>query len=215
MTTFFAEASDGAKLHCYKWAPAGEPSAVVHIAHGMAEGAHRYERLAASLIEAGYVVYANDHRGHAKTAKASEHELGHAADSAEAGFERIVTDLKELISKEKEDHPNLPLILLGHSMGSIISLCFSGRYGDLLTGLVLSGPAARPNVALAGIVPTLTKGLKGLYGRSGVSPLFNMLSFDAFNKQFGDTKTDFDWLSRDEAEVQKYVGKAVQPDAHI
>jgi alpha-beta hydrolase superfamily lysophospholipase len=206
MSTFYFDASDGAKLHCHKWVPAGEPCAIIHIAHGMAEGSHRYARLAAPLVDAGYVVYANDHRGHAKTAEASDLSIGHASED-HTGFDRIVTDLMELVKNEKKDHPGLPMVLLGHSMGSIIGLCFAGRYGDLLTGLVLTGPSARPNFALKQVIPPLTKTLKGIYGRSGVTPLFNMLSFEAFNKQFGETETEFDWLSRDKAEVQKYIGK--------
>ena len=90
-------------------------------------------------------------------------------------------------------------------MGSIISLCYAGRYGDALAGLALSGPAARPNAALCALIPLITSLLSGIYGRAGVSPLFRMLSFDQFNKQVGETTTDFDWLSRDKEEVQKYI----------
>src|SRR4051812_21780781 len=113
---FTHQASDGKSLFVYRFLPdeGSEVKAVVHLAHGMAEHAARYARLAEALTAAGYAVYANDHRGHGKTA--SPDELGLFAEKD--GFARAVGDLVELVAHEKKEHPDLPLVLLGHSMGS-------------------------------------------------------------------------------------------------
>src|SRR6185369_5047312 len=109
--------------------------AVVHVAHGMAEHAARYARVAEALTAAGYAVYANDHRGHGKTASPEER-----------GFSRVVGDLAELVAHEKKEHPGLPLVLFGHSMGSYMVQEFLIDHGREISGAVISGSAGKPNL---------------------------------------------------------------------
>jgi alpha-beta hydrolase superfamily lysophospholipase len=199
---FTHAASDGKRLFVYRYLPdeGAAVKAVVHISHGMAEHAARYARVAESLTAAGYAVYANDHRGHGKTA--STDELGFFA--SEHGFARVVADLAELIAHEKKEHPGLPVVLFGHSMGSYIAQQFLIDHGGELAGAVLSGSAGKPNLlASAGRLVARAERLRK--GERGTSKLLGDLSFVAFNKQFAPTRTGFDWLSRDAAEVDKYV----------
>lgn len=202
--TFPFKADDGKSLHVYRHLPdeaAGAPRAVVHISHGMAEHAGRYARLAEALTGAGFVVYANDHRGHGRTVDSPD-DLGFFASSG--GFLRLVRDLEELMAHEGRQHPGLPLLLLGHSMGSYFCQELALRGVVPLRALALSGTSGKPSpLAQAGRV--LARVERRRLGERGRSPLLTRLSFGDFNRKFAPNRTDFDWLSRDPAEVDKYV----------
>jgi len=193
-------ASDGKAIHVYHWAPTGKPTSVLMIAHGMAEHAARYARLAEVLTASGIDVWAEDHRGHGKTAQ--EGELGWLADKD--GFRRVIEDLHELSLFIKQKNPGLPLFLLGHSWGSFLSQGYIALYGNELKGCILSGTAGNggPIVAVGRILANL-----GCFfiGQKKKTPLMDSMSFGAFNKEFQPVRTKFDWLSRDPVEVDKYV----------
>jgi alpha-beta hydrolase superfamily lysophospholipase len=200
--TFWFDADDGAKLFVHRSLPdEGSPKAVVHISHGMAEHAARYSRVAEALTKAGYAVYANDHRGHGQTAK-SKDDLGFFAD--EGGFARCVADLLALTEHEKQEHPKVPLVLFGHSMGSYFAQAFALDHGSELGGLVLSGSSGKPSL-LANAGRLVARGERLRLGARGRSNLLHGMSFGAFNKPFAPARTPFDWLSRDAAEVDKYA----------
>jgi alpha-beta hydrolase superfamily lysophospholipase len=200
-STFPLTTADGVDLFVYCWLPAEPPKAVIQIAHGLAEHAARYARLAAALNSAGYAVYANDHRGHGRTAKSTE-DLGFFA--ACDGWRKCVDDLCQLNRHIAAKHPGLPIVLLGHSMGATLAEQFMGDHGDALAGVVLSGANGKPT-ALAKVGSALTRAERARLGARGKSKLVQSLTFDAFNKKFASTRTAFDWLSRDSAEVDKYV----------
>jgi alpha-beta hydrolase superfamily lysophospholipase len=200
--TFRFKAEDRKELFVYRWLPdEGVPrKAIVHIAHGMAEHAGRYARFAGALVAAGYAVYADDHRGHGQTA-ASPDELGWLGPG---GFKLAVQDLQQLLVFEKAESPGLPAVLFGHSMGSHLTQALLIEDGASLRGAVLSGSSGKPSlVAAAGRLVAREERLR--LGAKGKSALLGALSFDAFNKAFAPTRTAFDWLSRDEAEVDRYV----------
>ena len=181
-TTFTITSADGEEVFVYRWAGDGDPTAIVQIAHGMGEHAARYERLGAALVEAGYVVYANDHRGHGRTAgDPSRH-----GDLGTAGWDGLVDDMSALTALAHEEHPGLPLVLFGHSMGSLALQQYLLDRSDDIDAAVLSGTTA-VDVIAAGIDTTQPADLS------------------AFNAAFEPARTDFDWLSRDEAEVDLYV----------
>ena len=200
--TFRFKAEDQKELFVYRWLPdEGAPrKAIVHIAHGMAEHAARYARVAEVLVAAGYAVYADDHRGHGKTASSPD-ELGWLG---AGGVKRAVQDLQQLLVLEKAESPGLPAVLFGHSMGSHLTQALLIEDGGSLRGAVLSGSSGKPSlIAAAGrIVARLERLRLGAKGHSG---LLQGLSFDAFNKAFAPNRTAFDWLSRDEAEVDTYI----------
>ncbi len=199
--TFTFEADDGKALFVRRWLPEEgvTPVAVVHIAHGMAEHSARYARVAEALTGKGYAVYANDHRGHGKTAV--EGELGWIGPD---GFRRVVTDLHELTDDEKAKNKGLPLFLFGHSMGSFFTQAFMIAHGSSLRGAILSASSGKPNL-LATAGRLVARAERARKGARKPSTLLTKLSFDAFNKAFAPTRTDFDWLSRDPAEVDKYI----------
>lgn len=198
---FNLASADGVELFAYRWLPTGQPVAVVQIAHGLAEHAGRYARLAEQLTAAGYAVYANDHRGHGRTAKSPD-DLGFFAE--QNGWQKCVDDLWRLNRHIAAAHPGLPLVLIGHSMGSTLAEQFMGEHGDALAGVVLSGANGKPT-SLAAIGRGITRAERLRMGARGRSKLVQSLTFDAFNKKFAPARTAFDWLSRDPAEVDKYV----------
>ena len=195
-------ASDGAELCVHSWLPdAGACRGVVHVAHGMAEHGARYERLAAALTGHGFAVFANDHRGHGRTAPKAE-DLGFFA--WRDGFERCVDDLAELIGRWRREQPGLPVVLLGHSMGSYLTLRFLARYGQLVDAVALSGSNAGVPAGFA-VMRWLVRFERWRLGPRGRSPLVDKLTFGNFNRPFAPARTPFDFLSRDPLEVDKYV----------
>jgi len=200
-STFTLPTPDGVDLFVYCWLPDGNPNAVVQIAHGLAEHAARYARLAEALNAAGYAVYVNDHRGHGRTVKAAD-DLGFFAERD--GWRKCVDDLWQVNRHVAATHPGLPIVLLGHSMGATLAEQFMGDHGDALAGVVLSGANGKPT-ALAKIGSAITRAERARLGARGKSKLVQSLTFDAFNKKFAPARTAFDWLSRDLPEVDKYV----------
>lgn len=198
---FLLQAKDGTGLFVREWLPDQKPRAVVQVVHGMADHSARYERLAKALTEHGYAVFADDHRGHGRTAK-SRDDLGHFAD--EHGFQRVVEDQLSLVEEIKSRLPGLPVFLLGHSMGSFIARAAVIERGREWSGLVLSATNQAPafQQRINAVLPRLER-LR--LGKRGKSAAVRALTFEAFNKKFKDPRTPCDWLSRDPAEVDKYV----------
>jgi alpha-beta hydrolase superfamily lysophospholipase len=193
--------ADGLSVFVHRWLPPELPKAVVQIAHGVAEHGGRYARLAGALNAAGYAVYANDHRGHGRTARTSQ-ELGFFAENG--GWQKCLRDLWDLNRRIATDHPGLPIVLLGHSMGSFMAQQFISEHGDVLHGAVLCGTSgeAPRGVAVARLFASFERWRVGAQGKSG---LLAALTFGSFNKPFEPARTPFDWLSRDNAEVDKYA----------
>ena len=200
-TTFTLPAGDGVEIYVRRWAPDGAPKAAVQIAHGLAEHGGRYARLADALTGAGYVVYAGDHRGHGRTAAQAD-DLGFFA--ARDGWATVLGDLWQVTRRIAGDHPDRPIVLIGHSMGSFMAQQLMSEHGDAFAGVALSGTGGKPSpLAAAGrLVARLERWRLGERGRSDLLQAF---SFGAFNKQFTPARTPFDWLSRDAGEVDKYI----------
>jgi alpha-beta hydrolase superfamily lysophospholipase len=146
----------GLNIYWQCWLPEPAPRAVVVIAHGAGEHSGRYQHVAARLVSEGYAVYALDHRGHGRS------------EGARAGLDRmdkVVADLDALVVLAASAHPEVPVVLLGHSMGGAIALCYAMRHQARLAGLMLSGPlaaldAASPPVRMiANLLSALTPGL--------------------------------------------------------
>ena len=211
---FTLRAADAVAVFVHAWLPETPPKAAVQIAHGIAEHGGRYARLAAALTRAGYVVYANDHRGHGRTAHGSE-ELGFFAERD--GWRKCLDDLWALNRRIASKHPGLPIVLLGHSMGSFMTQQFISEHGDVLAGAVLSGSSGKPS-PLISVVRAVARIERLRLGPRGKSALLQTLSFGAFNKPFQPARTPFDWLSRDSAEVDKFLADplcAFQPSVQL
>lgn len=201
-STFRLDSTNGSRIHISLWEPdsADRLTAVIQIAHGMTETGARYERFASALTAAGYAVYANDHLGHGLTA-ANADELGHLA---KGDMMNMVYDMERISRYIREQHPNVPLILFGHSMGSFLSQMYLSKFGQLLDGVILCGSnGPRGPELLAGVlVSRVSASISGWKHRS---TFINNLAFGGFNRRFKPHHTEFDWLSRDESEVQKYI----------
>lgn len=200
-TRFPLTASDGTELSALSWRPDTPPKASLLIVHGLAEHAERYDRLAGALTSSGYAVCACDLRGHGQTAKTGA-DLGFFAERN--GWGRCLDDLRELNRHLASQNPARPIFLLGHSMGSTLARHFMALHGEGLVGVVLSAASGQPTPMAS--LGRLTARLERLrLGRRGTSRLLESLTFEAFNRRFKPARTPFDWLSRDAAEVDKYI----------
>ncbi|MFC7303633.1 alpha/beta fold hydrolase [Streptomyces monticola] len=198
-----ATARDGVQSVTYTWQPdGGRPRAWVQIAHGAAEHGLRYDRFARHLTGHGYGVIASDHRGHGATAKATG-GYGVTGADIEDSWRAIVDDLKAIGDQVRALHPGIPLVLLGHSMGSLLARDYAQEYADDLAGLILSGTfRSLPGAELDGSAARLEREIaEG--GRTALSGYIPEL-FASFNDPY-QHRTGFEWLSRDEAEVDAYV----------
>ncbi len=171
------------------------PKAAVVIAHGMAEHPARYHDLATFLNENGIGVWGICHIGHGKDAKILNH-------MGKGDFDRCITNIHELVQLVRQKN-NVPVILLGHSMGSFMSQLYITRYDDL-DALILSGSTKANLMTKVGSV--LAKVMNALSrNRTKPSKFMDNMAFGAYNKAFKNPKTSFDWLSRDEKQVEKYI----------
>lgn len=198
--TFWLTANDHSQLFVNQWLPEGTLKAVILVSHGMAEHSARYARLAEQLCNQGYGVYALDQRGHGQTA--THGVLGHYAD--DDGWCKVVGDLASLNQHIGQQHPGLPIVLLGHSMGSYIAQAYLLHHSASLHGAVLSGSNFQP-VALYRAARLIARFERWRQGPTGRSALLEWLTFGSFNKAFKPNRTTFDWLSRDPDEVDKYA----------
>jgi alpha-beta hydrolase superfamily lysophospholipase len=195
---FVLAADDSHKIHVRAWKPAGEPVGVIQLLHGLGEHIRRYERFARAAVERGYAVFGHDHRGHGL----SEGERGFFAD--ENGWHKVVEDVRVVTDNIREAHASKPVFLVAHSMGSFIGETFAMHYGARLQGLLLSGSSWPQRIQL--LPGRLLAKLESLrVGKRGNSALINALGFSAFNRPFRPVRTEMDWLSRDENEVDKYI----------
>ncbi len=191
-------AEDGHEIQLQVWHPAGSATHVIQIVHGLGEHADRYARFAAAATARGCVVCCHDHRGHGHDSGL----LGHFADSD--GWHAVVSDAHLVICRLRELHAGVPLVLLGHSMGSYIAQFYAMHYGGHVNALILSASTLTSRIPLS-IAYALAKLECRRLGVRGRSKLLDKLGFGNFNKAFRPARTERDWLSRDEQEVDRYV----------
>jgi alpha-beta hydrolase superfamily lysophospholipase len=195
--------ADGIDIQVYEWLPDNTETikAVIHIAHGMAEHAARYNDFASFLVSHQYAVFANDHRGHGKTAGKVEN-LGFIA--SKNGWKIMVNDFKEICKHTKTKYQTLPFYVLGHSMGSFVVRDFICNPEMKISGAILSGTAGNPGL-LGRIGILLTNILMMFSPSNSPSPFMDKLSFGKYNRAFKPNRTKFDWLINDNTQVDKYL----------
>lgn len=216
---------DGTVLATYAWLPVGEVRGVVYLAHGMEERASRYEELARVFAGRGYAVHAHDHRGHAATAKGGGRDLQLTYVADHGGWESMVNDIEARLVQVGAEHRGARLALLGHSMGSVLARDLAVRQArrDLCarrSGAPITGPAGNGTghvdafVFLGTIGPlgarvplglAALRAMAKMYGWNHPSPTVQKLVFETFNQHFRPTRTDSDWVSRDEAAVDSFT----------
>lgn len=175
--------ADKTPLKGYVWSPQGAPKAVVQISHGLAEHAQRYKRFAEYLNALGYIVYAHDHRGHGQSIPLQ----GSLGNVGAAGWQGLVDDVAQVNRMIASEHPDIPKVLFGHSLGSFSAQQFLLDHSDSIDAVVLSGSTDIAMVAQ-------------MVAATGEAP-----SFETYNAAFAPNRTDFDWLSRDHHEVDAYI----------
>lgn len=189
-------------LFIRKWASRLPPKATIVIAHGMSEHSARYAHFAGFLNEQGFIVYANDHRGHGKTAKNIQN-IGH--DQSPNIWHSMAEDLDAVLHLAQSQNNNLPLFLFAHSMGSFLTQSYLCHYDHSnLSGVILSGSnhGSNPLILIGRWVAKFERMRQGPIGKS---PLIHRMSFAGFNDRFKDDGcTGFEWLSRDMEQVQAY-----------
>jgi alpha-beta hydrolase superfamily lysophospholipase len=191
---FRLTSSDGLCIACARWDSRGPARAVVQIAHGMGEHMGRYADTVDALVAAGLTVYANDHRGHGLSAHSQFGEFGRG------GFELLVQDMARLSELAREENPDLPLLLLGHDMGSCAAQRYVIGHSHEIDGLILSGSGALEGLARATLPETAGSNL--------------------LNAAFEPARTPFDWLCRDQAIVDAFMAdplsfEDLHPDALV
>ena len=184
---------DGVTVTYRSWLAAADLRGVAVIAHGASEHSGRYERFATALAAAGFAVLAPDHRGHGLTAPSTGPGV-----IGPRGLDGVLDDLDCVVELGRTAAPTVPLVLVGHSMGSVIALRYAETRGTRLAALVLSGPL--------GVVPGVEEQIAQLEpavaGGMGDTPVD---ALGAFNAEFEPARTPYDWLSRDPDEVDAYL----------
>lgn len=193
---FSPRGAEEAALSLSLWMPQGKPRAVVQILHGMAEHIARYDRLARALCAHGYAVAGHSHRGHGQ--ECASDKLGYFYDRD--GWDIVVRDAHYVTVLLRGRFPEAKIFLLGHSMGSFMAREYAIRYGGELQALVLSGTGyyGKALCAAGGLLAKMCP-------RQKPARIVDKIAFSSNNKPFEPARTPFDWLSRDEKEVDKYI----------
>lgn len=173
----------GQTIAVFRWLPAGTARGVVQLTHGMGEHIGRYGHVAEALTGAGFLVQGQDHRGHGATARANGTAPGSLGPG---GWSALVDDIGRLVERGRQDVPGVPLVVLGHSMGSFAVQQYLLDHSGDVDAAALTGT-------------TLLEGLEAGLDTS------SEIDLSGFNAAFAPARTDFDWLSRDEAQVDAYI----------
>ncbi len=188
-------------IHCLKCLPDTEPRGVVQIEHGIAEYIDRYRDFMSFLAENGFVAVGDDHLGHGKTIAAPS-DQGFFAE--ENGWDYVIADIDRLHDLMSEQYPGLPYVIFGHSMGSFLARTYLIKHPDKYDAAIISGTGQQnPLVVFGGY--TMANIFVKKEGPHAIGTKLNDIAFGAYNKGFDSVRTDFDWLSRDPAVVDRYI----------
>lgn len=196
----FFESSDGKTVVYWNlWTPDDKPVVeVLQITHGMCEYIDRYEDFALYLNKYGIAVAGADQLGHGKTGEGSHGYMGE-----QNGWQHMVEDMEILHKAIKEEFPGVPVTVMGHSMGSFITRAWMAKYGSEASKLIIMGTAGKNPASAIGI--KLVQMLRKKQGGKGRSSLITNIAFGSYNKQIKPQRTSHDWLTRENAIVNKYL----------
>lgn len=200
----YFDSRDGkTRLHAVRYSPddAKQVRCVLQIVHGMAEHVERYEEFAEFLTGKGFVVTGDDHLGHGKSVEQGE-KYGYFCPQDPATV--VVRDVHRLKKMTEALYPDVPYVIMGHSMGSFIVRNYLYRYGTGIEAAVIMGTGMQPKGTL--LAAKAAAGVQKLFCGSGhVSGFIDKLAFGAYNKKIAAPKTACDWLSRDDSRVEGYI----------
>lgn len=190
------------KIHAVKWIPeTATPFCILQIVHGMAEHIERYDEFARFMAAKGILVVGEDHLGHGKSVPAGG-TYGYFCEQDAANV--LVRDVHRLKKIMQEQYPGVIYIILGHSMGSFILRNYLLRYGKGINGAVIVGTGMQSKGALFA-ARALTAVQSLLCGSKHVGKSIDKIAFGNYNDRFTPNRTEFDWLSREEANVDRYL----------
>ena len=190
------------RIHAIKWIPNVEkPVCIFQIVHGMAEHIDRYDELARFLAEKGILVVGDDHLGHGKSVSGGG-TYGYFCEHDAANV--LVRDVHRLKKIMQEQYPGVLYIILGHSMGSFILRNYLFRYGTGVNGAIIVGTGMQSKGTLFA-ARTATAIQKFFCGPKHIGRFLDKMSFGSYNERFEPSRTAVDWLSREEANVDRYI----------
>ena len=173
-----------------------QPRGIVQLAHGMIDYTGRYTELADFLCSNGFIFAGNHHLGHGKSVSIPD-DFGFFADKD--GYKYVIEDVHTMNKHLHKSYPDLPIILLGHSMGSFISRLYVAKYPMSVAGVIIHGTGG-PN-PLVGVGKMLAKAIMSFYGPRHRSKLINDMAFGSYNNKFPKEEGHNAWLTRDVAKV--------------
>ncbi len=197
----FPSSNGKTDIYVRSFIPKESPRGIVQIAHGIAEHSARYDRFATFLAENGFAVYTNDHLGHGKSLH-DESDLGFFSENG--GWEMAVEDMRKLHDIAAHEFPGVPCFLFGHSMGSFLARTYIIYFRSGLDGVILSGTGQQAKALILGGKLLSSIEIKKNGGKFK-SEMLNNIAFGKYNDGFDTPRTISDWISRDEAEVDKYI----------
>ena len=202
-THFFHRMSDDSLHSIYIWKPNDnmQTMGAVQLVHGSCEHSARYRDFAKYLTEQGFMIIANDLRGHGKTAK-NVTDLGYFAD--DNGWEILIKDLQEVNHYIKDANPDLPIFMIGHSMGSFLARHYSLVHGDTIEGLVAIGTSHQTKIELQFGILAAYLGMNWK-GKKETGYFLNKFTYEVFNKGINPVRTKSDWISRNEQIVDDFI----------
>ena len=202
LTTNGFYASDDAKLTYYETPCPAEPKGIVLIVHGMAEHACRYHEFMDFLYQHHYLAVIHDQRGHGQTGRDSGN-LGFFASGN--GWERVVFDVKEISGMLKESYSQLPLFIIGHSMGSVVTRTAVIDYSELYQGAIIIGTTVGISNFMRKAGSLIARREIRKNGEKAPSKLLSNLSFGSYNRKFKPNRTECDWISMSKSNVDAYL----------
>ena len=203
MTDFTFLSTDGkTTLHGISWLPEDrEIVAVLQIAHGVAEYIGRYDGFARFLNEQGIAVFGHDHLGHGLSLSENDVPVYFGKGNT---WNTVVDDMYRLHLRIKEQFPDTPLFIMGHSMGSFLTRTYLIRYSGTVRGAIIMGTGWQNEATIAaGLL--IAKTIARTRGENVTSDFVTNLAFGAYNRIFAPVRTDYDWLSADTDNVDRYI----------
>lgn len=206
-TTF--PSSDGKNtIHAELFIPSDNNiKGVVQLSHGMIDYVGRYTLLAEALCRAGYVLAGHDHLGHGDSVSTPD-DFGFFA--SKNGYNYVIDDVKRMNELVRREFPGVPVVLMGHSMGSFIARLYAARYADSIDGLIIHGTAG-PNPIL-GAGKMLVKLIRTFKGERYRSKFVRSLADGGYNKGFDPAEGEGAWLTREGALV---AGRPTDPKTNF
>jgi alpha-beta hydrolase superfamily lysophospholipase len=198
---FSLKGKNDLELSCFKIIPDKDILGVIQVFHGMGEHKNRYHYFAKQMAKNGFAVYAHDHRKHGLSVRSKE-EVGIFI--KEDTWENVIEDCNIVSETIQKELPNIPVIIMGHSMGSVIARKYISTYASVPKMAIIMGTLPPISMGRAWL-PLLLTNIVGFFKRDKRIPFIAKLLNDPLNKNIKDLRTKFDWLTNNPKEVDKYI----------